>query len=433
MATAVIMPKQGNSVESSIISNWRVQAGDRVRAGDVLCDIETDKALMEVASPAEGVVLALFYNAGDDVAVMTPIAAIGQAGEAYEHLRVGDAPHIHTTPAAAAQPSSTPQDTGVTSLNYAARAVGQASIISPRAAKLAGQHGLNITLIRGSGPDGRIIERDVQAALDKQSPLTPLARGIAGTGIGGRVIADDLRNTTPQAEIEPEYTAIPLRGMRKVIADRMRSSLQTTAQLTLNRSADARALLAFRARLKSSTEALGLQNISINDLLLFAVARVLKDYPALNATLQDNTIYQYHPVHLSFAVDTPRGLIVPVIRNADTISLRQIAEAAKRLSVACQNGTVAPDDLNGGTFTVSNLGGLGIESFTPVINPPQVAILGVGTIAPKPVTVNTEIQFIPHLQLSLTTDHQVVDGAPAARFLAALADALAQIELLIAV
>lgn len=432
MATAVIMPKQGNSVESSIITQWRVQVGDRVRAGDVLCDIETDKALMEVSSPADGVVLALFYNAGDDVAVMMPIAAIGQTGEAYEHLRVDDAAQpMRATAPTAAQPSAATREQQSGTRSDFTRAVGQTALISPRAAKLAGRHGLNINLIRGSGPDGRIIERDVQTALDRQPPLTPMALTTVGTGIGGRIGAEDVHSINPTPE--PAYEAIPLRGMRKVIADRMRSSLQTTAQLTLNRSADARALLAFRARLKSSVEDLGLQDISINDLLLFAVSRVLIQHPALNATLQDHTIYQYHPVHLGFAVDTPRGLIVPVIRNADGMSLRQIAQAAARLIAACQNGTIAPDDLNGGTFTVSNLGGLGIESFTPVINPPQVAILGVGTIAPKPVTVNTEIQFIPHLQLSLTTDHQVVDGAPAARFLAALADALAQIELLIAV
>jgi pyruvate dehydrogenase E2 component (dihydrolipoamide acetyltransferase) len=232
---------------------------------------------------------------------------------------------------------------------------------------------------------------------------------------------------------EEEVEVFPLKGTRKVIATRMLESLQTTAQLTLNASADARALLAYRQRLKGSAEGLGLQKVTINDLILFAVSRVLLQHLDLNTLFAENTISRYKNVHLGFAVDTPRGLLVPVIRQAQALSLKQISETSKRLATACLEGAISPDDLKGGTFTVSNMGNFGIESFTPLLNPPQVAILGVGNINLKPVEVEGEVQFIPHLGLSLTINHQVVDGAPGARFLQTLSLGLAQIELLLAV
>jgi pyruvate dehydrogenase E2 component (dihydrolipoamide acetyltransferase) len=257
-------------------------------------------------------------------------------------------------------------------------------------------------------------------------------------------MADDLTAVAAQPEIptpvtppavaagEAEVQTIQVKGIRKVIAARMLNSLQTTAQLTLNASTDARALLAYRQRLKDSSEALGLQKVNINDLILFAVSRTLPHYPDLNATFSDDTISQYKNVHLGFAVDTPRGLMVPVIRRADALSLRQMAQEAKRLASACLDGTITADEMSSGTFTVTNLGSFGIESFTPVLNPPQVAILGVGNINLKPVEVEGEVQFIPHLGLSLTINHQVVDGAPAARFLQAFSQGVAQLELLLA-
>jgi pyruvate dehydrogenase E2 component (dihydrolipoamide acetyltransferase) len=220
--------------------------------------------------------------------------------------------------------------------------------------------------------------------------------------------------------------------VRKIIAGRMLASLQTTAQLTMNASADARALQALRKRLKESDEALGLRGITINDLVLFAVARALLLHPDLNALFAENTISRYRRVHLGFAVDTPRGLIVPVIRNADSLSLRALAGEAKRLAAAALDNKSAPDDLAGGTFTVTNLGGFGVESFTPVLNPPQVGILGVGNIALRPVQGAGGVEFIPHLGLSLTINHQVVDGAPGARFLQTVAGHIANIDLLLA-
>ena len=188
---------------------------------------------------------------------------------------------------------------------------------------------------------------------------------------------------------------------------------------------------AFRGRLKGSDEALGLRAVNINDLLLFAVARTTPAFPDLNAHFENDSIRQYAAVHLGMAVDTERGLLVPVIRNAEALSVKQLSAEAHRLAEACRRGTARPEELTGGTFTVSNLGALGIESFTPLLNPPQVAILGIGSINLKPVQVEGVVEFIPHIGLSLTIDHQVVDGAPAARFLAQLGrNLLAEIDLL---
>jgi pyruvate dehydrogenase E2 component (dihydrolipoamide acetyltransferase) len=225
---------------------------------------------------------------------------------------------------------------------------------------------------------------------------------------------------------------VPTKGIRKIIADRMLQSLASHAQLTLNAFADARALQAFRKKLKDSPEALGLNGISINDFILYAVSRTLPRYPELNAHWAGDKILRFVRVHLAFAVDTPRGLMVPVIRNADLLSLKQISAETKRLAKACVEGGITPDGLSGGTFTVSNLGTFGVETFTPILNAPQTGILGVGAIAPKPVMDGEDVKFVPSLGLSLTIDHQALDGAPGARFLKDLCGALAGFDLLLA-
>lgn len=445
MATAVVMPKQGQSVENCIIVGWKKGVGDQVSAGEILAEVETDKALLEIESPASGTLLALFFGAGDEVPVLTNIAAIGQPGEDVDRLRPAGA-SSQTLNVKTLERSVEPEVVVET-------AVSEFVGISPRARNLAQQKGVEVTSLAGSGPGGRIIERDVQAVIIKKPAMTPLARSMAahggfnvpphGSGVSGRIMADDLQSAAVQPEpvapaapvaapAEDEVRTITVKGIRKVIAGRMLASLQTTAQLTLNASADARALLAYRQRLKESAEALGLRQVSINDLLLLALSRVLPHYPDLNATFSDDTISQYKNVHLGFAVDTPRGLMAPVIRQANTLSLKEIAQEAKRLAAACLDSTISADEMNGGTFTMTNLGSFGVESFTPVLNPPQVAILGVGNINLKPVQTEGEVQFIPHLGLSLTINHQVVDGAPAARFLQAFSQGVAQIELLLA-
>ena len=450
MATPVVMPKQGNSVESCIIVEWKRQVGDLIAAGDTICDVETDKAVLEVESPADGTLLALFFAEGDEVPVMTNIAAIGAPGEDVTDLGPGGAP-VESAPAG--QESS---DLIPAPVEHAAPPAVQGgespatAAASPRARLLAERKQVDVEHLAGSGPQGRVIERDVEAALASQPRMSPVARAMVadgayslpeqGTGPGGRIMSRDLQaggvetvgGPAVGATSEDEIKLIPVKGVRKLIAERMLSSLQSTAQLTLNASADARALLAYRKRLKASSEELGLQAITINDLLLFVVARALRRHPDLNAIFEGDTVRQYSAVHLGMAVDTPRGLLVPVIRNADGLTLKALGDEAKRLAGAAGEGRVSPDELSGGTFTVTNLGAFGVEGFTPVLNAPQVGILGVGNINLKPMPEGDEVAFVPHIGLSLTINHQVVDGAPAARFLQTLSRLIAEVDLIVA-
>lgn len=465
MATTVVMPKQGQSVESCIIVEWKKKVGDRVVEEDVLCEVETDKATLEVPAPVSGVLLSVLFEAGAEVPVLTPIAVIGEPGEVVDGggPAVSGAPEpqpaaSQSSPTAAAAPSSSP---ALAPAITASAAPAGVSPVSPRARGVAEYKGIEASALTGSGPGGRVIERDVLAAAAAQPRLTPVARAMVaeggfalpsqGSGPGGRVMSRDLvqsQAVAPAAPVAPtapvapaapvstpaadEVVRIPVKGVRKVIAERMLQSLQTTAQLTLNGWADARVLQALRKRYKESPEALGLRGITINDLVHFAVARALRGHPDLNAHFTGDAILQYRGVHLGFAVDTPRGLVVPVIRNADALSLRALAAEAKRLAAAAVDNKSVPDDLSGGTFTVSNLGGFGVESFTPVLNPPQVGILGVGGISPRPVEVNGNVEFLPHIGLSLTINHQAVDGAPGARFLQTVARVIADLDLVLA-
>ncbi|MCY4526537.1 MAG: dihydrolipoamide acetyltransferase family protein [Anaerolineaceae bacterium] len=442
MASAVLLPKLGNSVESSLILAWHKAVGEPVAQGELLAEIETDKATLEIESPADGLLLARFHEVGDEVEVMAPVAVIGAAGEDIDDLRPQP-----TTAAAPPPPTST---TARTTAPIPSPTAAAASLVrgrpasSPRARKLAAARGIALSGLNGSGPGGRIIERDVQAApglrrpgrqaaLAGQPRLTPVARAMLreggyslpgrGSGPRGRIGRRDL---IPAPEPD-DVQRVPLRGARRVIARRMLESLQTTAQLTLHAHADARALLALRQRLKAGEFSPALQAVTINDLLHYAVARTLPAHPALNAQLAQDHILRFRQVHLGFAVDTPRGLYVPVIRDADGLGLQQLADEARRLARACRDGAIRPEELEGATFTVSNLGSYGIESFTPVLNPPQAGILGAGAIHLKAVQQNAAVAFLPHIGLSLTIDHQVLDGAPAARFLQDLAQRLARI------
>jgi len=450
MASQVVMPKQGNSVESCIIVEWKKRVGDTVSVGDILCTAETDKSTIDVESTADGTVLALLYEEGADVPVMLPIAVIGQAGE---QIDVASSPSIDVPPEASSAPD--PKEPVVQpqqEIPAGAPAVGS----SPRARATAGSLGIPLSALTATGPKGRIIERDVVAAAGQ--PLSPAAKAAAladgtmppasGTGIGGRVLVSDLNGspavsmgsvtsdsipTGSEPDIPATVTEIPVRGIRKVTARRMMESIHGTCQLSLHGWADATALKRMRAGFKASDPSLGLSKITITDLVLFAVSRTLVDFPEFNAHFLGDKILRFSQVHLGMATDTPRGLLVPVIRNAAVRSLSDISATAKNLAVACMDGSIAPDDLTGGTFTVSNVGSFGIEAFTPVLNIPEVAILGVGSIALKPVEdKDGSVSFVPHIGLSLTIDHQAVDGAPGARFLQTLASNIASIDLLLA-
>lgn len=415
MAQAIVMPKLGNTVESVILLTWRVAVGETVAAGEPLCEIETDKAALEVESDVSGVLLAQFFKEGDEVPALENIAAVGQADEAFAELMPTS---LQTNPAASVTAS-------------------ELVFISPRAKNLAQRKGIDYQQLVGSGPNGRIIERDIEAAIDNQVKISPVAQAMLAGGdyrirddaaAGGRVTKTHLEAARPQKSTAVQ--AAPLRGIRKTIARRMLESAQTTAQLTLNSSADATALIAFRQRLKNSDEALGLRSVTINVLLMYALAQTLPDFPDLNAIYENETIYRHQAVNLGLAVDTPRGLLAPVVRQAESLSLKQLSSECRRLIRACREGSIQPEEMTGGSFTLTNLGGLGIESFTPLLNPPQVAILGAGSINLKPIQGGDGPIFVPHIGLSLTVNHQVIDGAPAARFLAALGGRLAHIDLL---
>ena len=440
MATIVVMPQLGNSVESCIIVEWMIAEGDTVAVDQTLASIETDKSTMEVPSTAAGTVLKLLWEEGDEVPVKDPLIIVGEPGEDISGLVPGaDAAPADAAPA---EQASAPEQAAAPAF-ATERATGA---VSPRARALAASHGVDASAItEGSGPHGRVIERDVAAAIAAGPVLTSAARaaGVSateGTGIGGRVsVADESRaaEAAPAAAVAApagaDYpgasTSTPLKGVRKVVAKRMMESLTSTAQLTLNTTANAAGILALRKKVKNADESLGLNKITLNDLVCFAVSRTLPKYPVFNAHLQDGVLTEFEQVHLGFACDTPRGLLVPVIRSAQALGLKAFSDEAKRLAGGAIDGTIAPDFLSGGTFTVSNIGSFGIETFTPVINLPQTAILGVGAITPRPtVAADGTIAVEQRLNLSLTIDHQVIDGADGARFLRDLVAAIENID-----
>ena len=442
MATIVVMPQLGNSVESCIIVEWMIAEGDTVAVDQTLASIETDKSTMEVPSTAEGTVLKLLWEEGDEVPVKDPLIIVGEPGEDISGLVPGGDAAPAEAAAAPVEQAAAPEQAAPAFATE--RATGA---VSPRARALAASNGLDASSIaEGSGPHGRVIERDVAAAIAAGPTLTSAARaaGVSaaeGTGIGGRVsVADAGRapEAAPAAAVAAPAaaadfpgasTSAPLKGVRKVVAKRMMESLTSTAQLTLNTTANAAGILAMRKKVKNADGSLGLNKITLNDLVCFAVSRTLLKYPAFNAHLEDGVLTEFEQVHLGFACDTPRGLLVPVIRSAQALGLKAFSDEAKRLAGGAIDGSLSPEFLSGGTFTVSNIGSFGIETFTPVINLPQTAILGVGAITPRPtVAADGSIGVEQRLNLSLTIDHQVIDGADGARFLRDLVAAIENID-----
>ncbi len=432
MASIVVLPKQGNSVESCIIVRWIKNVGDAVKDGDGLCEVETDKATVEVPATANGILLAHVRKQGEDVPVQTPIAVIGAAGEAFE---LSGAP-AYRPAESVAQPAAAPVAAASPAASLEA---GAPQGSSPRAREAAAAKGVDLASIAGSGPGGLVIERDIAAA-PRMTPAAKASGGAlpaTGTGLAGTITAADraapveLKASSSKLEAGA-MTDIPVKSIRKVIAERMRQSIGSTAQLTLNTTAKATAMNALRARYKAAGESVGLAAPSVNDLILLAVARTLPKFPAVNAHFLGDKIRQFSDIHLGVAVDTERGLMVPVVKDAGRKSVAEIGKDVKALAKACQEGAVKPEQLSGSTFTVTNLGALGIEHFTPVLNVPEVAILGVGGIVLRPFEGPKGVEFIPSIALSLTIDHQGLDGAPAARFLQALVKAIEAIDLVVA-
>ncbi len=399
MAKAVVMPKAGITVESCIIGKWKKKPGDKVAVGDILFDYETDKAAFECESTEEGILLECFFENGDEVPVLVNVCAVGDAGEDVSSLRPeGASAAAEATPAApVAEQASVAAESPVCST---ASANDDIVRISPRARALAQRAGVDAAQATPTGAHGRIVEADVRRLM-KDGPAEKGASAAAPVA----AVAD-----------AGEYEDIKFTGIRRAISKSMKESLSGGAQLTNNHSFDATSIQRIRAEFKAAGGDLG--GVTIGDMVLFAVSRTLKNHPDLNAImLDDTTIRRYNGVNLAVAVDTPRGLMVPVIFGADKKSIVEISKELKQLAADARSGSINPDLLSGGSFTVSNLGAFGVESFTPVINPPQTGILGVCNITHKArPAANGGYEFYPAMGLSLTYDHRAVDGAPAAKF-----------------
>jgi pyruvate dehydrogenase E2 component (dihydrolipoamide acetyltransferase) len=402
MATPVIMPKQGQSVETCIITSWFKKKGEAVLTGDILFSYETDKAAFDMESTSEGILLDIFFKEGDEVPVLVNVAVIGSAGEETESYRPGKAQSISS-----AQTKVTEEKTSMVSplLNsFTGSGEESGKRISPRARRLAEGKGLDFSSISGSGPNGRIIIRDIEERLSGKTPHTAARRLTSDTG----------------------FTEQPLSNVRKMIAKAMHSSLQNSAQLTHHMSADVRKLLEARQTIKKElASGTGKQDITLNDMICFCVVRALKKFPEANSHFLDDRIRTFNNVNLGIAVDTPRGLMVSAIKDADKMDILVLSKELKSVAEACRKGNINPELLQStaASFTVSNLGAYGVEMFTPVINLPQAGILGVCTIIHRPADLgNGVFGFIPVIGLSLTYDHRAIDGGPATLFLKEIKD-----------
>ena len=439
------MPRQGQSVESCIITSFNVKVGDKVNKDDVLFAYETDKSSFEEPAPEAGTVLAILREEGDDVPCLENVLVIGNEGEDISaYLTATPAAEEAPKAEAAEAPAAAPAAAAAPAPEAAPQATAGIGSISPRARLLAEKTGADLLKAIPTGPNGRIIERDVMALVDAGLTVSPAAKAgyteaTAGSGINGRVTLRDLEAPAAAPAEAPaqaaapaaEYEDVKLPNIRKVIARSMHDSLSTMAQLTLNASFDATDLMELRQTIKENGEKLGLANVTLNDMVLYAVSRVLPNHRDCNAHFLDDTMRYFNTVNLGVAVDTPRGLMVPTVFAAEKLTLNELAKQTKTVIKEAQSGTISPDKLKGGSFTVTNLGSLGVESFTPVINPPQTAILGVCNITRRIKDEDGEDVSYPAMGLSLTFDHRALDGAPAAKFLKDLCFALENFNLLL--
>ncbi|MCW0482607.1 dihydrolipoamide acetyltransferase family protein [Gaoshiqia sediminis] len=430
MAVPVIMPRQGQSVETCIIGEWYKQVGEEVKAGEVLFSYETDKASFEEEAKEDGELLAVFFEAGDEVPVLTNVAVLGKKGEVIDEFRPGGEVAPASTETTTAVVEAAPEKKEVILVE---RQEGNVKI-SPRAKVMAEKMGVPVERIQGSGPHGRIIAQDVENAAQSLPKMTPLAQEKAKseslapaketTGLGGRASAADLISYNPV--YGDDFEVKKLSNIRKLIAKAMHQSLQNSAQLTHHMSADARKIMALRKQFKKKLEAGEIsQNITINDLVCFAVIKALKKFPQVNTHFIGDSMRWFKKVHLGLAVDTERGLMVPAVKNADDLSIEGLSSQLASVAGAARKGNVDPELLKpeAASFTVSNLGNYGVEMFTPVINLPQTAILGVCTIVPRPKDLGDGVYgFVPMMGLSLTYDHQALDGGEATLFLKEIKD-----------
>jgi len=435
MTHPVIMPRQGQSVESCILTEWYKSAGESVSKGDLLFAYETDKAAFEEEAPEDGILLARFFEEGDEVPVLLNVAVIGREGDSFEEFRPG----WGHREAAQTDAEITMKDIPVRDEPVISTPGSHTGIhaISPRARKLAREKRVVLEAVRGSGPGGRIIERDIVEAIRQGKRLTPLAQKkkeaegltVPGDRPGrGKYSTSDL--IEPVATGSDPYSDVPLTNIRKIIAGAMYRSLQNSAQLTHHLSANATSMLQLRRQVKVKQESGYPHQITLNDMVCYAVIQSLLLHPAANAHFLGESIRLFVKVNLGMAVDTDRGLMVPVLLNADRYTLPELSDHLGEIAGNAKKGSISPDLIvpEAATFTVSNLGNYGVEMFTPVINLPQVGILGVNTIIQRPVVLpDGNFGFQPYIGLSLTYDHRAIDGGPATLFLAEIKNQIEQL------
>ena len=404
MAVPVIMPKMEMAQETATVVEWLKREGERVEKGEPLLVVETDKVTVEIESPASGILAGLRAEPQEVVPVTEVIAHILQPGEEL------------------------PPEAEVPSLPRPTPTISA----TPVARRLAQEKGVDLAQVSGTGPRGQITRRDVERYLAarvvrpaEKVRATPAARRVAreigvdlrtlsGTGPRGRIQAADVRRAAARlaAPLRPGKV-LPLEGMRAAIARRMQQSYQTAPHIHLSLSVDVTEAEAARQRWSRYSE----EKISLTVLIVKACAWALRRHPIVNSTLDEEGIHLWEEINIGVAVALPDGLIVPVLHRADVTPVEELARRLQDLTERAHQGRLRPDELEGGTFTITNLGMFGIESFDPIINPPQSAILGVGAAVPTPVVREGEVILRPRMQLTLAADHRVLDGAVAARFL----------------
>ncbi|MYA72352.1 2-oxo acid dehydrogenase subunit E2 [Candidatus Poribacteria bacterium] len=437
MAVELKMLQMDQTMTKGKIGKWLVKEGDTVTEGQPLLEIETDKVVHEQESPTEGVIAQILAEEGTNVPVNALLAVIGAPGE--------EVPRVEADTAVAQQEPEQEEQVQPTQPKATPSPTPVALKASPAARQLAEKLAIDLVEVTASGPGGRILEGDVQRYIDLRGPLpteaarlkaSPLARrlakehgvnlsSIAGSGPDGRIVRDDVlqaASTAPEIPtvetpaLQQGTEVIAMDGIRGIIAERMTLSLQTNASVTLHTEVDATAFVELRGMLNDKLQAREV-NITYTDLLVKVVANALREHPRLNATLTDEGIHLLREINIGVAVALEDGLVVPVVRDADKERLSEISTQVKDFAERARGNQLTPGELQGGTFTITNLGNFGIDAFTPIINPPESAILGVGRILKKPVVHEDEIVVRSMLTLSLTFDHRVVDGAPAAQFL----------------
>ena len=417
MAITFGMPSLGHTMEKGKIIEWLKHEGDPIAKGEPLVVIETDKVITEVESPADGVVLRIVVPSEEERPIGALLAVLGAQGEQVSEVELQQmlGPVAAQTPVTPA-PVIAPAPMAAPRADAAARDGGERLKISPIARKLADELGLDASTIQGTGPGGRITKDDVVRVAEAAKVAAPAAAPVT-TAPAAPATAPVTATPAPARGRLGVSSTIPLRGMRGRVAERMFQSWNTIPRVTEVMQVDMSATVAFREAMLGQWEQQYGLRISLNDMITKAVAMALRRQPRLNATLVEQEVRLHDSVNMGIAVNLDEGLIVPVIFNADQKDLGQIAREGRELAEKARAGRLQLDDISDGTFTITNLGTTGIELFTPIINPPQVAILGVGMVQRRPIVVGDALAIRPAVYLSLVFDHRAVDGVPAANFL----------------